>query len=404
MEAGRLRHEGNEIPSAQSLAASVKTLFSCLYRNLSKSGEGLAEPVLRPQEIAFLPAVEKQLPRKLLKQFCMGLKPALHDGFFDLPIRLVKTARSQTDGSTKILFALCRSQSAQSAPDQELLIESVLIPERGRLTLCVSSQVGCAQGCRFCQTGRMGLVSQLTAAEIVAQVVYANSIVLAEAGLNGQSEFAGQARVTNVVFMGMGEPLDNTDAVLSACRIMTDPWGLAIGPRKITISTVGLPEGIQRVLTESPFHIALSLHSPFDDERSRILPVNKRFPLHDVLGLMAELRRPKDCYLIQYTLIRNVNDSREHALELARVLAMLPAKINLIPLNEHNATAYRRPNFEHVSRFQTWLKSFGFVTTVRLSKGRDIDAACGQLAQTESVKKKQKLSESLHVEESLLPI
>jgi 23S rRNA (adenine2503-C2)-methyltransferase len=306
-----------------------------------------------------------------------------------LPIELVHFERSPSDGSVKMVMrpVSARSEGGADSDGGQLVghgssrpgedwFESVLIPERGRLTQCVSSQIGCAQACRFCQTGRMGLRRNLSAAEIVAQVLLGNR-VWRQHGCSTPG--FGAPQVTNVVFMGMGEPLDNPEAVLKACRIISEPLGLAVGSRHITISTVGLKEGLEKVMTQSSFPLALSLHSPFDAERSRIMPVNKAHPIREVLEILGRLRRGREEFFIQYTLIRGVNDSIAHAEALADLLKPLPCKVNLIPLNEHDGAAFRRPGLDALSQFRGVLRERGLVVTVRFSKGRDIEAACGQL-------------------------
>lgn len=300
-----------------------------------------------------------------------------------LPLILDDLSQSRADGALKLLVRLpSQTVSDESSPDR---VETVLIPERGRLTVCVSSQVGCAQGCRFCQTGRMGLRRNLLASEIVAQVLLANEIwrllmSAREAAEGLQRRLShGNSRVTNVVFMGMGEPLDNVKEVLQASRVLSDPWGLGIGAKKITISTVGLVPELREVLTTSPFHVALSVHNPLPEERTRLMPVNARYPLAEVISCLRRFARPKDEIFIQYTVIRGVNDSPMHAEKLIEILKGLACKVNLIPLNEHEGTRYRRPGLDTLEIFRNQLRAAGLVVTLRLSKGRDIAAACGQL-------------------------
>jgi len=311
----------------------------------------------------------------------------------EIPVRLRDFQRSDSDGSVKFAVEL----------RDGLLVETVLIPERGRLTQCLSTQVGCAQACRFCQTGRMGLSRSLTAEEIVGQVlavqkwVVENPELAPKVLLQGPSKGAvhatsgqgseersgsgsGRSAVSNVVFMGMGEPLDTLEPLLAALDILLDPKGLGLSPNKVTVSTVGLLPQLETFLSSSRASLALSLHSPFEDERSRVMPVNQRHPITDVLAVLrrhslSSGRR----FLIQYTLIRNVNDSPAHAEAIANLLEGIDSKVNLIPLNEHEGTAYRRPGVGSVYDFQGLLKARGLVATVRLSKGRDIQAACGQL-------------------------
>lgn len=284
---------------------------------------------------------------------------------FQMPVQVSRCEHSAVDGSSKLVLTL----------GDGLEIETVLIPERGRLTQCLSTQVGCAQGCRFCQTGRMGLIRSLTVAEIVSQVMAADIWRHAHGGVLSQ-----YPRISNLVFMGMGEPLDNLDAVMSAVDIFTDTQGLQFSHNKITVSTVGLLPQLSKFLAASKACLALSLHSPFEDERSRVMPVNSRHPIGKVIEVLKEessrYARP---FMIQYTLLKNVNDSEVHAQALAELLSGLRVKINLIPLNEHDGAAFRRPELARVWKFRDVLKAAGHVATVRLSKGRDIAAACGQL-------------------------
>ena len=286
-----------------------------------------------------------------------------HD--FTLPMRVSRSENSAMDGSSKLVMTLGDGRE----------IETVLIPERGRLTQCLSTQVGCAQGCRFCQTGRMGLLRSLMAAEIVGQVIAAELWRREQSGV--VSEYP---RINNLVFMGMGEPLDNLDELLSAIEILTDTQGLQFSHNKITVSSVGLLPQLRRLLAESKACLALSLHSPFDAERSKVMPVNKAHPLAEVIEVLRENAESYGrSYMIQYTMLKNVNDSIAHAEALATLLKGLKVKINLIPLNEHEGAAFRRPELARIWSFRDVLKSCGHVVTVRLSKGRDIAAACGQL-------------------------
>lgn len=284
---------------------------------------------------------------------------------FDLPMRVSRSETSAMDGSSKLVMTL----------NDGLEIETVLIPERGRLTQCLSTQVGCAQGCRFCQTGRMGLIRSLTVAEIVGQVIVAELWRRTQQGVVAEYD-----RTTNLVFMGMGEPLDNLASLLKSIEIFTDTQGLQFSHNKITVSTVGLLPQLDTLLTSAKTCLALSLHSPFDSERTKVMPVNARHPVADVISL---LRRRAESYgrpyMIQYTLLKNVNDSADHAKALADLLNGMNVKINLIPLNEHEGAAFRRPDLARLWQFRDILKEHGHVVTVRLSKGRDIAAACGQL-------------------------
>jgi len=250
------------------------------------------------------------------------------------------------------------------------LIESVLIPEGGRVTLCISTQVGCPLACSFCATGAMGFTRNLKAAEIIDQVCR----------MRAHLE-SGQA-LTNVVFMGMGEPLLNLPAVVRAIRILQEPRGLALGARKITVSTAGVVPKIATLLDQVPVNLAVSLHATTDALRDELVPLNRRFPLRQLLGALRVLphfsrRHP---VFFEYTLIHGRNDALEDAERMVRLLRGIPAKINLIPMNPHARSGERPPPPDRVEQFADGLMRRGLVATVRRARGDDIDAACGQLA------------------------
>ena len=254
------------------------------------------------------------------------------------------------------------------------LIESVLIPaspalygERSnRRTLCVSSQVGCAYGCKFCASGLDGWSRNLEAGEIVQQLI-------------AVEEKAGE-RIDNVVFMGMGEPLANLPNLLRAIRIINEPWGLEIGARHITVSTSGLAPQIRELANESTqFRLALSLHGATDEVRSQIMPVNRKYPLKVLLEACDYYVAKKRRMLFEYILIADVNDTDEQAHELAKHSQRLSAKINLIPYNTVEGLEWARPSRPRQERFHSILQEHGVVATLRREKGHDIAAACGQL-------------------------
>lgn len=286
---------------------------------------------------------------------------------FEKPVTVFKTSVSEHDSSVKFLMQLADGK----------LVESVLIPERARLTLCVSTQVGCAQGCRFCQTGRMGLARSLTTAEIVGQLMAVEEWRKSNTNLS----LSSYKKVTNIVYMGMGEPLDNLENVIESTKIFCDPKAFFLSHNKVTVSTVGMLPALSQILEQTPVAVALSLHSPFDEERSKLMPVNLRHPISEVIATLKEhiQKNTRRSFMVQYTMLRGVNDSLKHAQALVELLKDVGAKINLIPLNEHVGTAYRRPDLKNIYEFQQTLKNAGMVATIRLSKGRDIQAACGQL-------------------------
>ena len=267
------------------------------------------------------------------------------------------------DGTRKMLFHL-------PAP-----IESVLIPQfdreadaRDRLTLCISSQAGCGMGCAFCATARMGLVRNLTPAEIVGQVRAGRALAVPRA-------------LTNVVFMGMGEPLANYEAVRTALEILTAEWGFAISPRRITVSTVGLVPVIPRLIAETRVNLAVSLGATTDAQRERLMPVDRRYPLAALLAACRDLPLPRRKRItFEYTMLGAENDSDADARRLVRLLHGLRAKVNLIPFNPFPGSGFVPSPRERIVRFQTMLRAQGLNATIRESRGQDIQAACGQLA------------------------
>jgi len=250
------------------------------------------------------------------------------------------------------------------------LVESVLIPEGERTTLCISTQVGCPLACSFCATGALGFKRNLRAAEILDQVCR-----MREALAPGE-------RITNVVFMGMGEPLLNLPAVIESVRVLLHPKAFALGPRRITVSTAGVVPRIGALLDAVPVNLAVSLHASTDALRDRLVPLNRRFPLSVLLGALrahasVTARRP---VFFEYTLMDGVNDGVEDARRLARLLRGLPSKVNLIPMNPHEDSEERPSPPEVVERFAAELARHDLTVTVRRPRGSDIAAACGQLA------------------------
>lgn len=257
------------------------------------------------------------------------------------------------------------------------LVETVLIPDGKRGTLCVSSQVGCSLDCSFCSTGKQGFMRDLTAAEIIGQVWLALKSYDAFPSTNNRV-------VTNVVMMGMGEPLLNFENVVDATSLMMDDFGYGLSKRRVTLSTSGVVPMLDKLGDVSEVSLAVSLHAPNDALRDELVPINRRYPIAE---LLAACRRYLDkqpdkhrVVTVEYTLIAGVNDQPEHARELANVLRSLPCKVNLIPFNPFSLSDYQRPSNNAVSRFWQIMTDAGYVTTVRTTRGDDIDAACGQLA------------------------
>ena len=259
------------------------------------------------------------------------------------------------DGTKKYLFPVLDGH----------FIETVYIPDDDRATLCVSCQVGCKMGCRFCVTGQQGFHGNLSAGDILNQ-------------LFSIPEFE---HLTNVVFMGMGEPMDNIDAVLAACGALTSSWGLGWSPKRVTVSTVGIISGLRRFLDESQCHLAVSLHNPVPQERQQLMPVQKAFPLNEVLALLRKYEWSGQRRLsFEYTMFRGLNDDLGHAAKLVEALRGLDCRVNLIRFHESPEAPFKTSMPATIKQFQDYLNRNGIVCTLRASRGQDIDAACGLLA------------------------
>ena len=274
---------------------------------------------------------------------------------------LEEVAREEAlDGTVKFLF---------SARDGER-VESVLIPDRDRLTLCVSTQVGCRMGCRFCLTGRQGFRRDLTRGEILDQVL----LVRREARSRGRE-------ITNVVFMGMGEPLDNYRESLAALRILVSDRGLGFSHRKVTLSTVGLVPQIRRLAGEGlDLTLALSLNATDNETRSFLMPINRKYPLEEVMAALRDYPLPpRKRFTLEYVVLKGVNHSPQDARRLARLVKGLRVKVNLIPFNPFPGAEFERPSEREVLDFQAQLRARGISTFIRQSRGQEISAACGLL-------------------------
>lgn len=270
----------------------------------------------------------------------------------------VETVSASEDGTRKFLLEL----------EDGHHIETVLIPEEGHDTLCVSTQVGCAMGCRICRTAAIGFRRNLRAGEIVSQLLVVRRHV-------------PDARITNLVFMGMGEPLANLVNTVNAIRVLTHPNGPGISWRRLTVSTSGLVPGIRELARRVRAKLAVSLNAVTDEQRSAIMPVNDRYPIAELLQAVRDYPLPRrDRVAIEYVLIRGFNDSDADARQLVRILNPIRAKVNLIALNDQGLPDLRAPEPERVLRFQEILMSRSLITIIRRSRGRDILAACGQLA------------------------
>jgi 23S rRNA (adenine2503-C2)-methyltransferase len=253
-------------------------------------------------------------------------------------------------------------------------IETVFIPESGRGTLCVSSQAGCALECSFCSTGKQGFNRNLSLAEIIGQLWWANRCLG-----RGVTE---ERPITNVVMMGMGEPLANFDNVVAAMQLMLDDSAYGLSRRRVTLSTSGLVPAIDRLGDACPVALAVSLHAPNDELRNRLVPINRKYPIKTLLAACLRYieKAPRDFVTFEYVLLAGVNDSVEHARELVKTVRPVPCKINLIPFNPFPGSDYARSGPDAVARFRDVLLRADLVATTRKTRGDDIDAACGQLA------------------------
>jgi 23S rRNA (adenine2503-C2)-methyltransferase len=288
--------------------------------------------------------------RSLLAQrYSLGTRP---------PLQVAESA----DGTRKYLFPAGESG----------FVEAAYIPEEGRATLCLSVQVGCKMGCLFCMTGKQGFQGNLSAGEILGQ--YRN--------------LPEREALTNIVYMGMGEPLDNVGNVLASLEILCSPYGYGMSPSRITVSTVGLIPGIRRFLAESECHLAVSLHSPFEEERRKLMPVEHVYPLSEVLAVLREAAlKGRRRVSFEYIMFDGVNDTPGHARELVRILSGIRCRVNLIPFHPVPAVPLAPSPRDAMERFQGLLKASGVLTTIRASRGLDISAACGLLSTRELLRR-----------------
>jgi len=268
-------------------------------------------------------------------------------------------AEQANDGTKKFLFQL----------EDRNRIESVLIPDKKRLTLCLSTQVGCALGCRFCLTGKMGWKRDLMVSEILNQI------------LAVRETLTDKTNITNIVLMGMGEPLINYKNTLKAIELMANPDAFKFSSRRITLSTVGLLPGLEKLAKEkTSFRLAISLNASDEEVRSYLMPINRRYPLKKVLEACRDFPlRPRTRITFEYVLVESFNDSPQDAKRLLKILKGIPSKVNLIPLNEAPGIPFKRPPEEKIRRFQEILMEGGLTAIIRASKGTEISAACGQL-------------------------
>lgn len=310
----------------------ARQIANWLYRHHVKSIEAMTN-------------LSQKARQQLAQHYCIGLSA---------PEKVEVSA----DGTKKYLFRT----------HQEAAIESAYIPDRERATLCISSQAGCRMGCRFCATSRMGLLHSLSTCEILNQI----------------ASLPERDTLTNIVLMGMGEPLDNIENVEKAIEIMCSDWGYGWSPTRITLSTAGVARNLRRILDRTSVHLAISLHNPFHEERAEIMPIEKAYPVADCIAILREYDFTHQRRIsFEYIVMSGLNDSPRHIKELCRLLNGLKCRINLIKFHKIPDSPYFSPDDNAMCRFRDTLTARGIMTTIRTSRGEDIKAACGLLSTSE---------------------
>lgn len=336
---------------------STTTLLGLTLDELTSLVQELGEPKYRAKQLAEWLYVMRATTLDEMTNLPKALRSKLESccTIGRSPVALTQVSR---DGTEKYLF--------RKLDRPEQTFETVYIPEEdGRATLCISSQVGCRMGCRFCATGQMGFQGHLTAADVINQVL---SVPHSDA-------------LTNVVFMGMGEPLDNYKVVASVLEIMTSDYGLAWSPKRITVSTIGPRIGLTRFLEEQRANLAVSLHSPFAEERAEIMPVEGLFPIEEVIDTLGKYDFTGQRRLsFEYIVFGGLNDDLRHAKALVELIRPLRSRVNLIPYHPIDGLPYHAPDRAVIERFAEYLNAHGVIATIRRSRGQDIDAACGMLS------------------------
>lgn len=353
-------------PAASAAQSSRTNLFGLDRAGLEGFFAGMGESRFRARQVMRWVYARGQTDFEAMTDISRDLRARLV-GVAEVRAPEILTEQRAADGTRKWLLGLDGSAEA---------IEAVYIPEPERATLCVSSQVGCALDCSFCATGKQGLSRNLTTAEIVGQVW------AAEHGLRRENELRGGRGVSNIVFMGMGEPLANYRSLVPALNILLDDQAFGLSKRRVTVSTSGLVPFMDRLKQEVDVALAVSLHAPDDALRNELVPINRKYPLAELMAACDRYTQGKDRrahVVYEYVLLAGVNDAPAQAKALVRLLGQRPAKVNLIPFNPFPGVPYRRPDEAQVRAFQDLLHRGGLRTTVRRTRGDDIDAACGQL-------------------------
>ncbi len=320
-------------------------------------------------------AVDNQLPKFTSAQILQWIyEKGIHDPlkFSNLSLQARELLASQFSWDLPAvhshLVSVDQSEKFLLQTEDRQLFEMVLMPYDNRVTLCISSQVGCRMGCTFCQTGKLGLQRNLTSGEILSQILLANN------SLEGR-------KVTNIVFMGMGEPLDNYDEVLKACQLMVDPNAMGLSMHRVTVSTSGLVPEIEKLGKDLPVRLAISLHQADDEKRSRMMPVNRKYPLSELKKTLMRYPAPKRYGVtFEYVMIEGENDTIEDARKLVKFVSGLKAKVNLIPINHFPGLEMKASTADRLKIFQSYLAERSIPAPVRYSRGQDISGGCGQLA------------------------
>ena len=291
----------------------------------------------------------------------------------------VQLEQVSNDGTRKWLIGVGEKNGADKNGVANS-IETVFIPEDDRGTLCISTQVGCALACTFCSTGAQGFNRNLSVSEIIGQLAIANKSLRSESGYDLLS--ANDRIISNVVMMGMGEPLTNYDNVVTAMQIMLDDSAYGLSRRRVTLSTSGIVPAMDRLKEDCPVALAVSLHAPNDELRDVLVPINKKYPIKELMAACNRYleKAPRDFVTFEYVMLDGINDTVKHAQQLLEVIKHLPCKLNLIPFNPFPNSGYETSKASHIRVFRDILMQAGYVVTVRKTRGDDIDAACGQLA------------------------
>ncbi|MAW33442.1 MAG: 23S rRNA (adenine(2503)-C(2))-methyltransferase RlmN [Proteobacteria bacterium] len=365
----------------------LKNLLNLDSRDLEEFFLDLGEKPFRARQLIRWMHKEKQQKFSLMTNLSQNLQKTLESNSTVETPRAI-SEKVAPDGTIKWLIEV----------DSVNSVETVFIPEKNRGTLCVSAQVGCALECAFCSTGRQGFNRNLTVAEIVGQLWFASKILDSNLNLSRTSMQENIVQpISNIVMMGMGEPLANYRNVVKAIQIMLDDNAYGYSRRRITLSTSGIVPSIDRLLTDCPVSLAVSLHAPDDDLRDQLVPINKKYPIKslmeaclryanrasvtdDCVGTGADVSRAKDYITFEYVMLAGVNDSTRQAKVLAALLSDVPCKVNLIPFNPFKDSGFKTSSLDTIKNFRDILKSKGYVCTIRKTRGQEIDSACGQLA------------------------